>query len=207
LQVYDALVLASFLLAGLFLGLARPLVLALLGPRWQEVVPIFAALSIATIYYAAAGASLWLLTTQGRNRDILWTGFIISFVSVASYAVGLKYGITGVALAFSLGGLLVRLPAQYYIVGRSGPVRTSDLWRVLLRQSPVWAVAFGAAYGTSVAAAKMAPILQLCIGVPVTLAAGLILILLLPHQRQTAQRVVREVAGFLSKMIKQDPAQ
>ncbi len=206
LQIYDALVLASFLIAGLFLGLARPLVLALLGPRWQEVVPIFAALSIAAIYFAAAGASLWLLTTQGRNRDILWTGLMISFVSAASYAVGLIYGVTGVALAFSLGGLLVRLPAQYYIVGRSGPVRTTDLWRVLLRQAPVWVVACGAAYGTSLAAAKMAPILQLCIGVPVSLAAGLILIMVLPHQRQTAQRVVREVSGFLANMIKKAAA-
>ncbi len=207
LQIYDALVLASYLMAGLFLGLSRPLVLATLGPRWLEVVPVFAALAIAATYYAAAGSSMWLLTTQGRNRDILWTGLAVSLVSVASYAIGLFYGITGVALAFSLGGLLVRLPLQNYIVGRFGPVSNADLWRVLFRHVPVWVVAFGAAYGTSLACAKITPILQLCVGVPATLAAGLAIIWILPHQRRTAQRVIHEMRGFLSKMTKKDAVQ
>jgi O-antigen/teichoic acid export membrane protein len=204
LEIYDALVLASYLMAGLLLGLSRPLVLALLGPRWEEVVPIFAALAIAAAYYAATGSSIWLLTTQGRNRDIIWTGLMVSSISVASYVVGLKFGVTGVALAFSLGGLLIRLPLQNYIVGRSGPVSSADLWRVLLRHVPVWAVAFGAAYASSLAAAKMTPLLQLCVGVPATLAASLAIIWILPHQRQTAQRVIREMGGFLSKMTKRD---
>jgi O-antigen/teichoic acid export membrane protein len=206
LQIYDALVLVSFLMAGLFLGLSRPLVLALLGPRWHEVVPIFSALALAATYFAAAGASLWLLTTQGRNRDILRTGVMISCVSVASYAIGLIHGVTGVALAFSLGGLFVRLPAQYYIVGREGPVSTRDLWNVLLRQVPVWIVSFGTAYGMSRMTSKMSPVIQLCIGVPATVAASLVIIWILPHQRQTAQRVIREVVVFLAKMTKKNAA-
>jgi PST family polysaccharide transporter len=204
LQIYDAMVLASCLMSGLFLGLSRPLVLAMLGPKWHEVIPIFASLAVTAAYYPAAGAAMWLLTTHGRYRDILQTGAMISFVSVASYAVGLIYGVTGVALAFSLGGLLVRLPAQYYIVGRSGPVSTRDLWGVLLRQSPIWLVAFATAFGTSHLISNMSPVLQLCICIPVTLAASVMLIWIMPHQRKAAQRIVREVISFLGKMIKKD---
>jgi PST family polysaccharide transporter len=200
LQIYDALVLVSFLMAGLFLGLSRPLVLVALGPKWSEVIPIFSALTIAATYYAAAGASMWLLTTQGRNRDILSTGFMISVVSVVSYAVGLIYGVTGVALAFSIGGLLVRLPAQYYIVGRSGPVRTADLWKVFWRHLPVWAAAFAVAYGMQTVLSGFRPIIQLCICGPVASIAGLVMIWILPHQRQTAQRIVAEVSAFVAKM-------
>ena len=61
---------------------------------------------------------------------------------VLSFMVGLPFGPVGVAIAFSVTSLLVRLPIFYFNVGRRGPVRTADLWRIFFRHLPLWVVVF-----------------------------------------------------------------
>ena len=197
LRVYHAIALVSFPIAGLFFGLSKPLVLMVLGRKWAEVVPVFAALSIAALYYPVAGASMWLLTTQRRNQDIVVLGMIISLVSIGSYAAGLPWGIAGVAFGFSLAGLFVRLPIQYYIVGRSGPVRTLDLWGVFLTQLPLWGVVAGASYAMLLLLPGFSPLRQLLVCAPVGIAAGAVTILALTRQRQMALELFGMMKGYL----------
>jgi O-antigen/teichoic acid export membrane protein len=137
LQIYSLIALASFPVAGLLLGLSRPIVLVLLGPRWIEAAPVLACLALVALYYPVAGASMWLLTTQRRNRDILASGIAISAITLVSFVAGLRFGAVGVALSFSAFGLLVRLPVQYFIVGRVGPVRAFDLWVGFFKHLPM----------------------------------------------------------------------
>ena len=189
LQIYNAIALVSFPIAGLLLGLSRPLVLALLGPRWEEVAPLVAALAITALFYPVACASMWLLTTQRRNRDILVSGIAISLISITACVVGLPFGPIGVALAFSLFGLLIRLPIQYYIVGRGGPIGTTDLWKAFFRHLPFWAVVGGSAYFPQIIFPLVHPAAQAVLGIVSGLVAALILMGSVPTYR-------REVSGF-----------
>ena len=189
LQVYGAVALFSFPVAGLFLALSRPLVLLVLGPKWEQAIPIFAWFTMAALYFPLYYAAMWLLNTQGRGKDIMATSLILSITTVASIVAGLPYGPVGVAAAFSCVGLLVRLPVQFYIVGRRGPVGTADLWAVALKYLPNWGVVFGATYLTQqVLPPDWALVLRLCICASAGILAGVVLMLALPWQRREAFR-------------------
>ncbi len=163
LQAYNAVALLSFPLAGLFLALSRPLVLVLLGANWEKVISIFAWFTIAAGYLPLYYASMSLLNTQGRGKDIMATSLNVLITTVISVAAGLPFGPAGVALAFACTGLLVRMPVQYYIAGRSGPVSTRDLWTVFLSYLPTWGAVFCATYLARRLVLHTSPFIQLCI--------------------------------------------
>lgn len=189
LQVYGAVAMLSFPAAGLFLALSRPLVLVLLGHRWEQVIPIFSAFTIGALYIPLYYSVMWLLNTQGRGKDVMITGVIVSVSTVVSIVIALPFGPVGVALSLSCVGLFVRLPVQYYIVGRRGPVNTADLWTVALKYLPNWAIVFGAAYVTlKVLPPNCPPILQLCLCAPAGVVAGILMTLAVPSQRREALR-------------------
>src|SRR5205814_286328 len=70
LRLDEAIALIGFFLTGLFLALARPLTLALLGPKWNQAAPIFAAFTISALYFPLTSAASWLLISQGRGKDL-----------------------------------------------------------------------------------------------------------------------------------------
>lgn len=199
LEVYSAMALTSFPVAGLFLGLSEPLVLALLSPKWSEVVPIFASLTLTALVYPIGGASMWLLTTQGRSRDIMVSGLIFSLIAVGAFSFGLPHGPTGVALAFSISWVFVRLPYQYYLVGRTGPVSTSDLWRILLKHLPCWAGVAIASFATVSSLKSHGAIIQLAAGGSAGILAALGFVLILPWQRKELFGLIDHAKTFLSR--------
>jgi len=198
LQIYNAIALASFIIAGLLLGLSRPIVIILLGHKWIDVAPILACFALAALYYPIAGASMWLPTTQRRNRDILASGVAISVISIASCLAGLPFGAIGVAFSFSLFGLLIRLPIQYYIVGRSGPVNTADLWRVVFKHLPCWAVVTFGAYLPHLVFPRISSILHSIVGGLLGLLAAGILIWIVPGYRRDVLEFIEVIKRALS---------
>jgi PST family polysaccharide transporter len=46
--------------------------------------------------------------------------------------VGLPWGATGVAASYSLTRIFITHPLMYWFVGRKGPVRTKDFYRLLM---------------------------------------------------------------------------
>ena len=143
LRVYEAMALISFLFTGLFLALARPLTLVVLGPKWEQAVPIFAGFTIAAICVPLAGASTWLFQTQGRGKDWLFVSLLGSGITIASFVAGLPFGPVGLAISYSIAGLFIGTPILYYFAGRKGPVTTADLWTGIFRYLPLWIVVCG----------------------------------------------------------------
>src|SRR5207248_8578831 len=142
LRLYEPIAMSVFFLSSLLLALAMPLTLVLLGRKWEAATAIFAGFTFTAIHLPLATAANWLLTSQGRGKDIFRVTSINAFLTLASFIVGLPFGPLGVAIAFSATGLLGRLPILYYIAGRHGPVTTSDLWTRFFRQLPLWVVMF-----------------------------------------------------------------
>src|SRR5258705_1562646 len=127
LQVYGAVALFCFPVAGLFLALSRPLVLLVLGPKWEEVIPIFSWFTIAALYFPLYYAVMWLLNTQGRGKDIMKTSLILSITTVGSIVAGLSFCPVWVAAAFFFVGLLFPLSPPFFIVGGGGAPFTREL--------------------------------------------------------------------------------
>jgi PST family polysaccharide transporter len=186
LRLFDAIALTGFAFTGLFLALARPITLVLLGAKWEQAAVIFGGLTIAALCVPLANVCNWLFISQGRGRDTLIAYSINSCVIILSFIAGLPYGPVGVAIAFSASGLLIRLPILYSILGRRGPVRTADLWTVFFRHLPVWVVMFVATWLMRSMVADLHPLTQLLICAPVGGLIGAAYICAFRPQRQVA---------------------
>jgi O-antigen/teichoic acid export membrane protein len=192
LRLYEAIAMSAFFFSSLLLALATPVTLVLLGPKWT-VGPIFAAFTLTAIQLPLSNAANWLLSSQGRGKDILRVTSINGAFTLASFIVGLPFGPLGVAIAFSSVGLLVRMPILYYVAGRRGPVSTSDLWTRLLRHLPLWAVMLVATWSMRAVVGHSHVLTELVICGSVGVLAGAIFIWVSPKQRKVATDILDSV--------------
>ena len=81
---------------------AEPVIILVLGRRWLEAAPIFQILAIQALAQLVVITSMWLLSSQGHSARLLKLLLITSPIMVASFAIGLRFGVRGVALAGSL---------------------------------------------------------------------------------------------------------
>jgi PST family polysaccharide transporter len=115
----------------LMLATADWLVLIILGPQWVESARIFVFMGVAGLFQPVAATGGWLLVSQGRVRDMLHWSLINAPISILSILAGVPWGAVGVAASFSIGRILVANPLLFWFVGRRGPVRMSDFYRLL----------------------------------------------------------------------------
>ncbi|MEA2205826.1 MAG: hypothetical protein QOE77_2602 [Blastocatellia bacterium] len=101
-----------------------------LGPQWSEASRMFALLGIVGLVQPIANTTGWLFITQGRTREMFRWGLIGPTIIIASILVGLPWGAVGVATCYSVVYLVIVTPLLFWFVGRRGPVRTSDFYRV-----------------------------------------------------------------------------
>ena len=186
LRLYEGVALVSFFFTSMLLALSHPVTLVLLGHKWERASAIFAGFTILAISFPLTNVTNWLLTSQGRGKDIFLQNSVAAFVMFASFIAGLPFGPVGVAMAFSLSALLLRLPILYYNAGRTGPVRTKDLWIGCLRHLPLWLVMFAATWYAHRWAIGAPPWAQLFIGILVGATVGLTYICVSKPQRRIA---------------------
>jgi PST family polysaccharide transporter len=186
LKVFEIIAVASFLFTGLLLALARPVTLAILGPKWEEAAPIFAGFTFVVLYAPLGSVSTWLLTSQARGKMFLRLSIVSSTATVIAFLIGLRYGPAGVAVAFSISCLLIVMPIQYYLIGRHGPVRTCDLWKAFLTHLPIWVVVSLATFLVRTLVWNFGPWKQLAVCVPIGLLAGIAFIAAYPPARRAA---------------------
>jgi PST family polysaccharide transporter len=116
----------------LMLVLPDVIVRTALGTQWAEAAPIVSWLGVAMIYQPLAFTTNCLLISQNRSRLLLRNSLISAGLSIASFVVGLPFGPIGVAAAYALSGLVIRMPFTFWQVGREGPVSMSDQLRLFI---------------------------------------------------------------------------
>jgi PST family polysaccharide transporter len=192
LRLYEVVGLVGFTFSGFFLALSHPLTVVLLGAKWEKSADIFAGFTLAAIYFPMGAAASWLFVSQGRGREMLVTTSINSFFTGASFVAGLPFGPFGVAMGFSLSGL-VRIPILYYMVGKRGPVAARDLWRVFIGNIPLWVVAFGITCLARLAVENSRALVQLLVAGPIGMLAVAAFILAIPAHRDKVFHFVRAI--------------
>ncbi len=99
-----------------------------IGDQWASAAPIFAWLTLAALHRPVSLTMDLLFISQARMRDYLvWSAFS-SITSVAAFVFGLRWGAVGVAAAFAVSDVLLRMPALWWWVTRRGPIRMGDLY-------------------------------------------------------------------------------
>ena len=107
------------------------LVQILLGSQWVGMSAILVFMGVAYLFQPIVSTGGWLLVTQGRTKEMLRWSLISAPVSILSIVIGVRWGALGVAACYSVARVLVINPLMYWYVGRSGPVRTIDFYRLL----------------------------------------------------------------------------
>jgi len=131
LRIMEKVIMLTMPAVTLMLATSDWLVRIVLGSQWSDTARIFVFMGIAGLFQPVASTGGWLLVSQGRVRDMLHWSLINAPISIVSIIAGLPWGVVGVAASWSLGRILVANPLLFWFVGRKGPVRTSDFYRLL----------------------------------------------------------------------------
>ena len=115
-----------------------------LGSQWSGATWIVFFLGIAGLFQPVLNTMGWLFLSQGRSRELLQWSVMNAPISIVSIVCGVPWGAVGVAASYSLARVLVVNPLAYWWAGRSGPVRTRDLYGHLLPFVLASTAAFGA---------------------------------------------------------------
>jgi PST family polysaccharide transporter len=77
------------------------IILVILGPKWMEAAPVFRLLAPTVLIFGIINPLFPLLLASGLQRRSLHLAMVIAPVVLGAVALGIPYGPTGVAFAFS----------------------------------------------------------------------------------------------------------
>lgn len=86
---------------------ARAVIVLVLGQKWEQAAPVFQILVISAFGQLMLDSSCWLLISRGLSGKLLKLLLVFSPIMIASFAVGIPFGIKGVALCGSLVSLAI----------------------------------------------------------------------------------------------------
>lgn len=117
---------------GFVLAASAPLVVLLLGSQWEAAGPVLGWLGVTAIYMPMTATLSWLYMSQDRTREMVPAAVANTVLTLAGVVVGLPYGAEGVAAAYAISGVFVRVPLLLWLAGRRGPVPTRDLFGLMV---------------------------------------------------------------------------
>ncbi|HTS07792.1 MAG TPA: lipopolysaccharide biosynthesis protein [Candidatus Eisenbacteria bacterium] len=154
-----------------------------LGPKWGEAAPIFRYLAPTILVFAIANPLSWLLMSLGMISRLLKMGLVIAPIMIASYLVGLPYGPTGVALAYSTVMALWLFPLIAWAL-HGTPVSFRDILATAYKPLACGIVAAGLAFAVrTVYGHSLPPFPRLALESLVLLGAFSVLLLFVAGQK------------------------
>lgn len=108
------------MMAGLFV-VANTFVPVVFGPAWVEMVPILQVLCIAGFKQPVGSTTGIIYTSQGRTDIQFRWALFSSIFTIISFFIGIRWGVLGVAMAYTIRSYLVWYP------GMSIPSRLIDM--------------------------------------------------------------------------------
>ena len=111
---------------------AEDVITVLLGPKWQEAVPIFRLLAPTILVFAIANPLSWLLSSIGLVVRLLKMGLVIAPIMIVGYFVALPYGPQGVAFVLSAIMTLWLIPLVLWAL-KDTPISPRDILLVVSR--------------------------------------------------------------------------
>jgi O-antigen/teichoic acid export membrane protein len=120
LKFYSLVVTLSLPLTIVCLLFADDLVVVVLGPKWAAASEIFLLLAPTILVIAIMNPLGWLLNALGLIRRGLYIGAVNTPLVIAAVLIGLPYGPTGVAAAYSAVMLIKLIPVCAWALRGTG---------------------------------------------------------------------------------------
>lgn len=128
-------------------GLRVPFVDVVFGSQWERVADVLAWLALAGMAKIVAYHTGTLLTSLGNTRQLRNNGIIASATNVVGYAIGVQFGIVGVAIASFVASTLLAtyvMDVSLKLVGQSALSMARAVWRQALFSAIVGAATWSA---------------------------------------------------------------
>lgn len=106
------------------------LILILLGNQWIQAAGIFSILGFSAGIQLIVSTRAWLFVSLGRTDRWFYTGIVSAIVMVFFIIAGLRFGTTGVAIAYSAFVYLSLVPSLWY-AGEPIGISFADIFKVL----------------------------------------------------------------------------
>ncbi len=166
---------------------ANPVIVLTLGRQWQTAGPVFQLLAIFALGQLLYESVIWLFVSRGQSKRLLKLVLILCPIIVCSYAIGLPFGIKGVALSGALGMLLV-FPWILSFSFRGTKLTLAQFGRVIVY--PVLTCLAGVVTGELAlhAVSRMSNVLQILI-IGAAFAAGCMFALILKPVREEIRQL------------------
>jgi O-antigen/teichoic acid export membrane protein len=147
LKGYSLLLTITVIVTTGWLVFADDLILVVLGPKWSDTVAISRLLAPTILVFALINPAAWLLFALGYVGRSLKIALVIAPLMITAYLLGLPYGPTGVAFAYSAVMTLWVVPHVIWCT-HGTPVSAVDMFRVAVR--PLVSAALAAAAAIAV---------------------------------------------------------
>jgi polysaccharide transporter, PST family len=86
---------------------ADPIIRILLGEQWTAVIDIFRFLSLSSVLMTVANSCGWVFVSLGRTKEYLRWALFSGPLYVLSFAVGLPWKASGVALSYAIAVMVL----------------------------------------------------------------------------------------------------
>jgi O-antigen/teichoic acid export membrane protein len=172
---------------------ADDMILVFLGPKWQDVVPIFRLLAPTIVVFGLINPFAWLLFSIGLVGRSLKIVFVILPLVIAAYLIGLPHGPNGVALAYSAAMALWVIPHIAWCI-HGTEISSRDILQTVSRPFVSGIVAAALALGVRFSVGQLLPpFLRLALGGSIMLASYLWMLLYVMGQKEFYLDLLREL--------------
>lgn len=172
LRTINIIAFVSFpMMIGLF-AVADYFILAVYGEKWRMVIPILQLLCFVGLTQSVTTTIGWIFNSQGKTNIQFKWGIFSSIFRCASFVLGLRWGVEGIATVYLLGTLILMFPALIL----AGRIINLSLKEILGSLLPTFSVA--AVMGITIFGLKLllAPVIHNHLLILLTLsAAGIIM--------------------------------
>jgi len=183
-------------------GAADWVIEVVLGRQWIAAADIFMWLGIMAFAEPVRYTTSYLFISQGRTKEMFIAELVSSIFLVTAIVIGVMYSTKMVAICFAISSLLIRTPIVLWYVGRSGPVRTLEIYRIalpfILASLLALAALFGFRHSSYAALPWINPLTGVIIATAVTGCVFLLVLLLIPGTRRSLKDV-RKLLPMLRK--------
>ena len=111
---------------------SRSVIDLVLGDQWTGASPIFKILAVTAFIQPISTTTGIVLLSVGQSGRFLKFNIVNSLLVVLSFAIGIRWGATGVAIAYGVANYLIFFPGLWYCFQKT-PVSVADFMRAIAR--------------------------------------------------------------------------
>lgn len=164
-------------------AVAEPLVVVVLGPKWEPAVPVITIIALVGLIQALTSTTGVLFQAKGRADIQLGFAVVAGVVTMSAYWIGGLYSPEGVALGFLISMVLLAYPSfvlAFRLIGLGVPRLLAQVAPLALAAGTMCALTYGVRRLLEQGAAADSVVLAASVGTGVVVYSALLWVFRVP---------------------------